>query len=83
MKEKIQELFDQAKKTDRALNDLVKGEQVRILSDWNGQLHGRSRKSMKGKTFEVAHATIDPYWGVYLFLEGERVSIMAKEVEFL
>jgi len=63
---------------------LVIGRPVRILSDYNGQPYGKSRKSLKGTVMTVERVgTIDPHWGVSLFLRGERVAIREDEVEFL
>jgi len=65
------------------LNTEISGRPVRITSDWNGQPYGRSRKSMRGREMTVERAHVDPHWGVFLFLRGERSSIRAEEVEWL
>jgi hypothetical protein len=62
---------------------LVMDKQVRILSDYNGQPYGRSRCSLRGQIMTVERAHIDPHWGVFLFLRGERVLIREDEVEWL
>jgi hypothetical protein len=76
-------LKDQANIQSRA-TALVIGRPVRIKSDYNGQPYGRSRKSMKGREMTVERVgTIDPHWGISLFLRGERVAIWESEVEWL
>ena|SRR5271167_804509 len=76
-------LQDQAELDTRA-DALVSGRPVRILSDFNGQPYGRSRRSMKGREMTVERVgSIDPHWGISLFLRGERVAIWEKEVEWL
>jgi hypothetical protein len=64
-------------------NALVVGRPVRILSDYNGQPYGRSKRSLKGETRTAERVVIDPHWGVSLFLRGERLAIPANEVEWL
>ena len=77
-------VIDQASKDLEArLEALVVGRSVCIASDWNGQPWGRSRPSMRGQTMVVERARLDPHWGIFLFLKGERCSIRAKEVEWL
>jgi hypothetical protein len=61
---------------------LVIGRPVRILSDYNGQPYGRSKRSLKGETRTAERLHIDSH-GIYLFLRDERVSIPADEVEWL
>lgn len=39
--------------------DLVIGKTVKILSDFNGQPYGNSKKSLKDTTFIVSNAIID------------------------
>lgn len=85
--ERMQQAMTKAKADafalELALNTEVSGRPVKILSDWNGQPYGRSRRSFKGREMTVERAHVDPHWGVYLFLRGERVSIRAEEVEWL
>ncbi|KKK88912.1 hypothetical protein LCGC14_2738380 [marine sediment metagenome] len=58
------------------------GKQVKILSDFNGQPYGRSKKSLKGKTFFVISVEIDRFQ-IWLFLKDMRCGIDSKEVEFI
>jgi hypothetical protein len=84
LKEELAKLVkEQADLTFRA-TALVIGRPVRILSDYNGQPYGRSRKSMKGREMTVERVgSIDPHWGISLFLRGERLAVWDKEVEWL
>lgn len=63
-------------------DSLVVGRPVRILSDYNGQPYGRSRRSLKGETKTAERVVVDSQ-GIYLFLRDERVSIPVDEVEWL
>lgn len=83
MKQRMLAAKQKAFEMELELNTLVSGRPVKILSDWNGQPYGRSRRSMKGREMTVERAHVDAHWGVYLFLRGERVSIRAEEVEWL
>jgi hypothetical protein len=67
-----------------AASAAVRGRVVRILSDYNGQPYGRSRKSLKG----TAHVVSGVYFDVHparaiLSLEDQSLSIDATEVEFV
>ena len=61
---------------------LVVGRPVRILSDYNGQPYGRSRRSLRGETRTAERVHVDSR-GIWLFLREERVSISVDEVEWL
>lgn len=84
LKEELAKLVrDQADLRLRA-DALVVGRPVKIVSDYNGQPYGRSRKSMRGKVMTVERiGSIDPQWGISLFLRGERVSVWENEIEWL
>jgi len=62
---------------------LVIGRPVRILSDYNGQPYGRSKRSLRGETRTAERLVIDPHHGISLFLRDERLSIPVDEVEWL
>ena len=38
---------------------MVVGRQARIISNYNGQCYGHSKKSMKGKVITIKHVLID------------------------
>ncbi len=63
----------------------VAGKEVTILSNFNGQPHGRSRKSLKGSVQKVKRATYDG-GSLWLWLEDDGqcwCAIGVDEVEFL
>lgn len=72
---KIQEM-------ERIGASLVIGRKVEIVSPFNGQPYGSSRKSQKGKIKIVTGLHLDS-GGVYLQIEGERLCIRLDEVRFL
>ena len=55
---------------------------MRILSDYNGQPYGASRKSLKGTVQTAIGGSLDGA-DVTLFLEDHRAGIFMSEVEFL
>lgn len=48
----------------------LKGRHVNILSNYNGQDYGRSKKSLKGTEQVIAHAMVSDIHGVMISLEG-------------
>jgi hypothetical protein len=84
LKEELAKLLKEQADLQLRASALVTGRPVRILSDYNGQPYGRSRRSMKGREMTVERVgTIDPHWGISLFLRGERLAVWDKEVEWL
>ena len=68
-----------------AASDHVAGKKVTILSNFNGQPHGRSRKSLKGSVQTVKRASFDG-GSLWLWLEDGGqcwCAIGFEEVEFL
>lgn len=80
---KIVFIHEESKALHARLERLVKGRKIRVAGDWNGQPWGRSKPSKRGKEYVVRGAGLDVQWGVFLWLEGERLSIRADEVEWL
>jgi len=74
------EMGEQIQAAQDNLNALLSGLSVTILSNFNGQPFGRSRPSLKGKTYTVSHAFYDDFHGVCVFVRGERWSIPLREV---
>lgn len=71
----------------KAIQDMVSamlvGKRVRIISDFNGQMYGTSKKSMKGREFVVESAHIS-HDACYVFSwKVSNVCIPIEEVEFL
>ncbi len=61
------------------------GKSVKILSDWNGQVHGSSKPSLKGKVFKIMNTHID-FDDVTFFLEGYECGhsgVGIDDVEFV
>lgn len=82
-KTEIDAIHFQSKKLTDDLVALVKGRKIRITSNWNGQPWGRSKPKKTGHVYTVRSGSLDPQWGIYLWLEGERLSIRENEVEWL
>ena len=68
----------------RQYQNLVVGRIVKIISDFNGQPYGNSKKNLKDTTFKVIHATIDDGGRCWLH-DGDynHTYIGIDEVEFM
>lgn len=67
------------------LNRELAGRRIRITSDYNGQVIGSSRPSMTGRIMTINRVGIGHYldrYSVYVFVDGQRVSLWAHEFEF-
>jgi hypothetical protein len=84
MKRELRRLKLDAEILQLKADALVAGSPVRILSDYNGQPYGRSKRSLRGEKMIVERVSIDPCQGhISLWLRGERLSIGEEEVEWL
>jgi hypothetical protein len=83
IKRELLSVFSEVKALQLKVDALVVGRPVRIMSDYNGQPYGRTRRSLRGETRTAERVHIDPHWGFSLFLRGERLSIKVDEVEWL
>jgi len=56
---------------------LLKDQQVTIVSNYNGQPYGRSRKPLTGQTARIKSTYLSEWMGprVTVFIEGERVGL--------
>lgn len=68
-------------KAEKNISDQFIGRTVRVLSRFNGQMFGRSKKPLTGRTFKVTHVSTS-CGRVHLLLEGTRVYIERGEIEF-
>jgi hypothetical protein len=83
--EEIAACASEVKRLLDGLESRLKGRRVRILSNYNGQPWGSSKRSLKGKVLEVERIYYDgwPSCPVTLALKGHRLFIRFNEVEFL
>lgn len=67
----------------KILSNRIIGRQAKIISDFNGQPVGSSRKSLRGKIITIKAVSVDS-WGCDLW-DGnfEHCYIPSREVEFL
>ncbi len=75
-------LSESVRAAEEKARSLVLGRRVRIVSAYNGQPFGRSRKPLTGKVFEVVGVSLDGS-AFSLWLSGNGLSIGIDEVEFL
>lgn len=62
-----------------ALNKRYAGKRAVITSSYNGQLYGRSRPSMIGKTVVIEGVIVSD--SILVFIEGESVALRPDELE--
>ena len=69
----------------KSIEEALVGRTVRVISNHNGQVIGRSRKSWRGEVCKISDVHIDLYNGISLRLEGHEYEyfIPADEVEFV
>ena len=67
---------------EKDANDLVKGKTIKILSDYNGQPYGQSKRSLKGECFTVTGSTVESD-GIWLYIKEHNVGLNIEEVEFI
>lgn len=66
------------------INVLLEGRQVRIVSGYNGQPLGSSKRAMTGQIHTVRTAWYNDQQGdISMFLEGQRLAITLAEVVVL
>lgn len=68
-------------KAEKNISNQFIGRTVRVLSRFNGQMFGRSKKPLTGQVFKVCDVSIS-CGRIHLLLEGMRVYIERNEVEF-
>lgn len=61
------------------IKSAIVGRVVRVMSNYNGQPYGRSRKSLKGLEAKV-HSAIVEFGKVYIWLEGYDVDYCALDI---
>jgi hypothetical protein len=81
-KEEIMKLHQKAKDLEDDANVYLKGRKVRIISTYNGQPHGTSKKPLTGQVFTIKRIYFD-HREPGLFLEGQDLSLGLSEVEFI
>lgn len=69
-------------RTQTELEKLVIGRTATIVSDYNGQPFGTSKRSLKGQSFEVREVYITGNGQVTIFLCGLDLGLDVTELEF-
>jgi len=87
LKEKIKviakEITDFERKKQEEINNLIKGKKVIIVSNFNGQPFGTSKKSLKGRVFEIDSLSVQ-YGDIWASLtEWFNGSLKDSDFEFL
>ena len=83
----MQTVLQEMRMLHKSAEDALVGRLVRITSDHNGQLYGRSHKSRKGEVRRITMVHIDARYGtIQLVLEGHEFGecfIPADKMEFV
>jgi hypothetical protein len=67
---------------EKKLNVLLRGRTAQILSDYNDQPYGTSKKSLRA-TIQVVERVIIEQTGISVKLEGHRLFIDIQELRFI
>jgi len=73
-------------KINRIHNDLSKlmvGRKAKIISDFNGQMYGKSKKSMKGREFVVESVHVSATDCCVFSWKVSNLFIPVEEVDFI
>jgi len=62
---------------------MLKDQQVTIVSNYNGQPYGRSRRPLTGQIARIKSADLSEYMGprITVFIEGERVGLRMDAIK--
>jgi hypothetical protein len=65
----------------KRVKDHYIGKDIKIISDYNGQPYGSSKKSLKG----TIHKIVKVYYtnDFFIFIKGHRLGLRFDEVEFI
>lgn len=81
-KRELLRLLTAAKEIQLKLDALVAGRTVKVLSNYNGQPYGRSRRALTGQTLTIERCHIDTYSGLSFAVEEYRPFIREDEIEW-
>lgn len=62
---------------------MLKDQNAKIVSNYNGQPHGRSKPKMTGEVRRITSVYLSEYMGpkISIFLEGTRLGLGFNEIE--
>lgn len=82
LRNQLQDLNQVAISLEDKAGKLAKGKWVEVTSDFNGQPFGRSKKSLRGKQFQVRTVILDRH-GVTLWIGKELLACRITDVRFM
>jgi hypothetical protein len=80
---RVQSHFEAAVTAHRNARELLAGRNAKIISDYNGQPYGSSRKSMKGQVLAIEDVYFDMHWGISVRLHECTLFIRLEEIELV
>jgi len=84
LKHEIVTYISKIKAIEVSVKEMLIGRQARIISDYNGQLYGHSKPSLRGKVITIKYASIDSLGcSVWDGDWNNRAYIGIDEIEFL
>ena len=75
----INKLQEDIKEIKDKISKILIGRKVRVISDYNGQPHGKSKPKLTGKIFTITHYVDDSY----VWVKGQHVGLRFNEFELL
>lgn len=81
MNEKCKEFSDRFEALEEEANGFFRGKKVKIISNYNGQVYGASKKPLTGKTVTIRNVCLEN--GLSFGCEELRVYLGSDEVEFI
>lgn len=85
VKDIVATMTDTIRQLQADLSRIMVGRTVEIVSNWNGQTMGCSRKSRRGRRYVVREVCV-VVWGKHgplLFVEGEFCGLHMNDVKFV
>jgi len=81
---RVLELLTEMIESEKGIKALLIGRRVRIISNYNGQPYGHSKKPLTGLEFVIEGVQVDTLSGINLRAPtGHRLYLGIEEVEFL
>lgn len=74
---------ERIRKITAELNELFRGKQARIVSNYNGQPVGSSRRPLTGLVVTITSVEVDGAGYVHVFVSGQSVALRPMELEVL
>lgn len=61
----------------------LRGKTIVIISDYNGQEFGKSKRSLKGEKFVINHAVFGMTGELVVFIKEQRLGLLPEDWDFV